>query len=171
MEKKQRDEATTRVKEFYDGPADTIYRTTWGVNLHLGVPRQAGGSQQEAMEHATELMARHAPLKDGSCVLDLGSGYGGPARFLASRFGCQVTGLNVSSVEIEEATRQTEAIGLGALVSFDCGDFHELPYSAGSFDVVWSQDSLMYGADKCRILEEIRRVLKPGGGYWTLRIF
>ena len=163
MEKTKRDEATARVKDFYDGPADTIYRTTWGENLHLGVPRQAGRFGRDAIEHASELMARHAPLHEGGRVLDLGSGYGGPARFLASEFGCQVTGLNVSTVEIEEATRQTEAHGLEALVSFDHGDFHELPYSAESFDVVWSQDSLMDGADKRRILEEVTRVLKPKG--------
>ncbi len=41
MEKRTRDEATARVRDFYDGPADTIYKTTWGENLHLGVPKQA----------------------------------------------------------------------------------------------------------------------------------
>ena len=163
MEKNTRDEATARVKDFYDGPADTIYKTTWGENLHLGFPTEAGGSQQEAMEHATALMAAHACLDETSHVLDLGSGYGGPARFLASRFGCEVTGLNVSAVEIEEAKRQTSAAGLESSVKFDHGDFHELPYSDDTFEVVWSQDSLMYGADKGRILEEVQRVLKPGG--------
>ena len=163
MEKNTRDEATARVKDFYDGPADTIYKTTWGENLHLGFPTEAGGSQQEAMEHATALMAAHACLDETSHVLDLGSGYGGPARFLASRFGCEVTGLNVSAVEIEEAKRQTSAAGLESSVRFDHGDFHELPYSDDTFEVVWSQDSLMYGADKGRILEEVQRVLKPGG--------
>ena len=49
MEKNIRDEATARVKDFYDGPADTIYKTTWGENLHLGFPTAAGGSQHEAM--------------------------------------------------------------------------------------------------------------------------
>ena len=108
-------------------------------------------------------MASHAPLDEESRVLDLGSGYGGPAGFLASTFGCHVTGLNVSAVEIEEAERRMKAQGVDELVTFDCGDFHELPYTDGSFDVVWSQDSLMYGADKRRILEEVYRVLKPGG--------
>lgn len=163
MEKHERDEATARVKDFYDGPADTIYRTTWGKDLHLGLPREGGGSQQEAMEHATERMASFASLDASSRVLDLGSGYGAPARFLAARFGCRVTGLNVSTVEIEEAERQTRAEGLESSVTFDCGDFHELPYADDSFDVVWSQDSLMYGADKRRILEEVARVLRPGG--------
>lgn len=163
MEKRTRDEATARVRDFYDGPADTIYKTTWGENLHLGVPKAAGSSHSEAMEHATELMASHVPLEEGARVLDLGSGYGGPARLLASRFGCQVTGLNLSAVEIDEAIRQTKEQGLDHLVSFDQGDFHELPYADLTFDVVWSQDSLMYGADKRRILEEVLRILKPGG--------
>ena len=163
MEKKKRDAATARVRAFYDGPADIIYKATWGENLHLGVPRKPQGSYEDAIQHATELMALHAPLDQESRVLDLGSGYGGPAGFLASTFGCHVTGLNVSAVEIEEAERRMKAQGIAELVSFDCGDFHELPYADGSFDVVWSQDSLMYGADKRRILEEVHRVLKPGG--------
>jgi sarcosine/dimethylglycine N-methyltransferase len=163
MEKQKRDAATAQVRAFYDGPADIIYKATWGKNLHLGVPRTPQGSYEDAIQHATELMASHAPLDQEARVLDLGSGYGGPAGFLASTFGCQVTGLNVSAVEIEEAEKRMKAQGVAGLVSFDCGDFHELPYADGSFDVVWSQDSLMYGADKRRILEEVRRVLKPRG--------
>jgi len=161
VDKKKRDAATAQVRAFYDGPADIIYKTTWGENLHLGVPRK--GSYEDAIQYATELMASHVSLDQEKRVLDLGSGYGGPAAFLASTFGCHVTGLNVSAVEIEEAERRTKAHRIAELVSFDCGDFHELPYADSSFDVVWSQDSLMYGADKRRILEEVYRVLKAGG--------
>ena len=163
MDKNQRDAATARVRDFYDGPADVIYRTTWGENLHLGVPRTPKGSYDDAIRHTTELMASHVLLDRDSRVLDLGSGYGGPAGFLASTFGCHVTGLNLSAVEIEEAERRIKERGLVQLVSFDRGDFHELPYADESFDIVWSQDSLMYGADKRQILEEASRVLKPGG--------
>ncbi len=88
MEKKKRDAATAQVRAFYDGPADIIYKTTWGENLHLGVPRKPQGSYEDAIQHATELMALHAPLDRETRVLDLGSGYGGPAGFLASTFGC-----------------------------------------------------------------------------------
>ena len=49
MEKEKRDAATAQVRDFYDGPADTIYRTTWGENLHLGIAREKGGSYQDAM--------------------------------------------------------------------------------------------------------------------------
>lgn len=66
-------------------------------------------------------------------------------------------------VEIDAAEQQTRERGLAHKVNFVRGDFHELNFSADSFDVVWSQDSFMYGADKVRILREASRVLKPGG--------
>ena len=125
MDKKTRDEATARVREFYDGPADTIYRTTWGENLHLAVPRSDGEHGRDAVEHSTELMAAHSGLNEEAHVLDLGCGYGGPARFLASHFGCRVTGLNLSRVEIDEAVRLTKGSGLEELVTFDAGHNHE----------------------------------------------
>ena len=163
MDKAERERATARVQEFYDGPADTIYRTTWGEDLHLAVRRAKGDTHEEAMRRTSEIMASHLRLEKGSEVLDLGSGYGAPARYLASRFGARVTGLNVSSVEIDLARRLTRAAGLDRQVSFDHGDFHDLPYADDSFDVVWSQASLMYGADKHRILAEAYRVMKPSG--------
>ena len=163
MDKKSRDDATARVRAFYDGPADVIYKTTWGQNLHLGVPRGPNGSYEDAIQNTSELMASHLTLDRDARVLDLGSGYGGPAVFLAETYGCQVIGINLSAVEIEAARTHVEARGLSGLVTFDCGDFHDLPYEDESFDVVWSQDSLMYGADKRRILDEVRRVLKPDG--------
>ncbi|HEX2207984.1 MAG TPA: methyltransferase domain-containing protein [Longimicrobium sp.] len=163
MDKATRDALTERVRDFYDGPADVLYRTTWGENLHLGLPRQPGDDQTDAAVHTTERMAGAVALHPGVSVLDLGCGYGGPARQLASRYGCRVTGLNLSRVELDEAVRRTREAGLEDRVTYVQGDFHELDFADASFDVVWSQDSLMYGADKPRILREAHRVLKPGG--------
>ena len=163
MNKKQRNAATERVRDFYDGPADKIYKTTWGENLHLGISPGEDSSHQDAMVHATKIMAALIPLDEGTSVLDLGSGYGGPARYLSSSFGCRVTGLNLSHVEIEEAEKRTKSLGLDSKITYVQGDFHELEFPEAAFDVVWSQDSLMYGADKRQILRETHRVLKPGG--------
>jgi sarcosine/dimethylglycine N-methyltransferase len=163
MDKATRDALTERVRDFYDGPADVLYRTTWGENLHLGLPRETGEAQADAAVHTTERMAAAIALHAGVSVLDLGCGYGGPARQLASRYGCRVTGLNVSRVELDEAERRTREAGLEDRVTYVQGDFHEVDFPAASFDVVWSQDSLMYGADKVQILREAHRVLKPGG--------
>ena len=87
-------------KAYYDGPADEIYRTVWGDNLHLGVPRSEESSHPEAMEHTNEIMAAAAPLGPGVRVLDLGCGYGSTARYLAANFGCEVTGVNISEKEL-----------------------------------------------------------------------
>ncbi len=162
MEEAERNAATERVREFYDGPADTLYKLTWGENLHLGIPRNPGDSRQSAMAHATERMMSAVELNEASRILDLGSGYGGPARQMAALHGCRVTGLNLSAVEIDAAERQTRERGLAHKVDFVRGDFHELNFPGDSFDVVWSQDSFMYGADKVQILREAKARIEAG---------
>lgn len=96
-------------------------------------------------------------------VLDVGGGLGGPARTLASRFGCSVVVLDLT----EELCRAGEALtamtGLSDLVAFRQGDALDMPFAAETFDVVWTQHSSMNVPDKRRLYAEIRRVLRPGG--------
>ena len=148
---------------YYDGPADEIYRTVWGDNLHLGVPRSEESSHPEAMEHTNEIMAAAAPLGSGVRVLDLGCGYGSTARYLATNFGCEVTGINISEKELQLARERSAESRLNHLLTFEYGDFHHLAYPDDSYDVVWSQESFLHAADKRAVLSECRRVLRPGG--------
>ena len=153
--------ATTRA--YYDGPADEIYRTVWGDNLHLGVPCGEECPHPEAMEHTNEIMASAVALRPGSAGLDLGCGYGSTARYLAANFGCSVTGVNVSEKELELARSRSKEAGLDHLLTFEYGDFHRLGYADGSYDVVWSQEAFLHAAEKMAVLSECRRVLRPGG--------
>ena len=153
--------ATTR--EYYDGPADEIYRLIWGDNLHLGVPCSPECPHPEAMEHTNEIMAGLAGLDATTRVLDLGCGYGASARFLAHTRGCRVVGINISQKELELARARSGEDGLDSLVTFETGDFHDLQYEDSSFDVVWSQEAFLHGADKARIISEARRVLVDNG--------
>ena len=153
--------ATTQA--YYDGPADEIYRTIWGDNLHLGIPCGDECPHPQAMEHTNEIMANAAPLGAGVRVLDLGCGYGSTARYLAANFGASVTGVNISEKELELARTRGKEAGLEHLLSFEYGDFHSLGYPDGAFDVVWSQEAFLHAADKSRVLAECRRVVKPGG--------
>ena len=153
--------ATTQA--YYDGPADEIYRTVWGDNLHLGVPCSEECPHPEAMEHTNEIMANAVPLGLGVSVLDLGCGYGSTARYLATNFGCQVTCVNISERELELAGIRSREAGLDHLLSFEYGDFHHLGYPDGYYDVVWSQEALLHAADKTAVLSECRRVLRPDG--------
>ena len=153
--------ATTQA--YYDGPADEIYRTIWGDNLHLGVPCCDDCPHPEAMENTNAIMAEAVALTPQTRVLDLGCGYGSTARYLAANFGCHVTGTNISEKELELARSRGLEAGLDRLLSFEYGDFHSLPYPDDSYDVVWSQEAFLHAADKNAVLSECRRVLKPDG--------
>ncbi|MEC9445957.1 MAG: methyltransferase domain-containing protein, partial [Chloroflexota bacterium] len=150
-------------KAYYDGPADQIYRTIWGDNIHLGVPCSDKCPHPEAMEHTNEIMAQAVHLSPGIRVLDLGCGYGSTARYLAKNYGCPVTATNISENELELAWDRTLEAGLGELIEYEYGDFHDLIYADDSFHVVWSQEAFLHAADKSKVLSECRRVLVPGG--------
>ena len=150
-------------KAYYDGPADEIYRLVWGDNIHLGVPCNDGCPHPESMEHTNEIMADIAKLEEGSRVLDLGCGYGAAARYLARKCGCNVAGINVSEKELEVAKARALEAGLQDLLTFESGDFHILRYEDESFEVVWSQEAFLHGANKNQIISEAKRVLVPGG--------
>ncbi|PWS37653.1 SAM-dependent methyltransferase [Falsiroseomonas bella] len=110
----------------------------------------------------TEMAARLDPQADDR-ILDIGSGIGGPARWLAERFGCHVTGLDLMPSFCRAAEALNAAVGLSARVRILQGSALDLPFPAASFDHAYSQNVLMNIADKARFFTEAFRVLKPGG--------
>jgi sarcosine/dimethylglycine N-methyltransferase len=112
---------------------------------------------------ATAELGKSAGITAGMSVLDVGSGVGGPARFLAATCGCQVTGVDLSEPFVDAARYLTERTGQGGQVSFETASALELPFDAGRFDVVLLQHVAMNIADRTQLYREIRRVLKSGG--------
>jgi len=112
---------------------------------------------------ATQEMARALNLPNGAHVLDVGSGLGGPARYLAAECGYEVTGIDLSESFVEVARMLTERCGLSERVSFVRGDALDLPFADESFDAAWTQHVAMNIADRQALYREIRRVVKPGG--------
>jgi sarcosine/dimethylglycine N-methyltransferase len=112
---------------------------------------------------ATEALALAAGVGAGDAVLDLCAGIGGPARFVAHRFGCRVTGIELVASRVADARRLTELVGMGDRVVFVEGDATAPPFPDASFDACLSQESFLHVADKRRLLRECRRVLRPGG--------
>lgn len=147
---------------YYDGPADEIYRRLWGDNVHMGT-WEDGDTLQAAMARSNEQMVSLGRIPAGARVLDVGSGYGAAAIHLARELGCQVVGLNLSGKENELARRRAKEEGVEGRVEIVDGDFHELPFPDGEFEVVWSQEALLHAVDKPRVLRECLRVLAPGG--------
>ena len=112
---------------------------------------------------ATVRLARLAGVAPGMRVLDVGGGVGGPARTLAVEFGCRVTSIDLTDTFVQAATLLTARLGLGERVTHAVGDALALPYDAGAFDAVWTQNSGMNIADKARLYAGFHRVLRPGG--------
>jgi ubiquinone/menaquinone biosynthesis C-methylase UbiE len=112
---------------------------------------------------ATLEMAALMPAGPGIHVLDIGSGIGGPARYFADRFGCKVTGIDLTSEFCDVAAHLTRLLGMEDQVEFKLGDALAMPFADESFDGAYSMNVSMNIADKSAFYKEIRRVLKPGG--------
>src|SRR5579871_5845530 len=119
---------------------------------------------------ATAELAKLVGITAEMSVLDVGSGVGGPARFLAATYGCWVTGVDLSEPFLEAARYLTERTGQRAQVSFETASALDLPFDEGHFDVVLLQHVAMNIADRARLYCEIRRVLKSGGKFATFDV-
>jgi ubiquinone/menaquinone biosynthesis C-methylase UbiE len=112
---------------------------------------------------ATVELADLMPATAADHVLDIGSGIGGPARYVATRFGCRVTGIDLTAEFCDVARHLTTLAGLADRVRFEAGDALAMPFAAGAFNGAYSINVAMNIADKAAFYREIRRVLVPGG--------
>jgi sarcosine/dimethylglycine N-methyltransferase len=116
---------------------------------------------------ATAELADLAGIAADMTVLDVGSGVGGPARFLAGTYGCRVMGVDLSAPFVEAARYLTERTAQSERVSFETASALDLPFDDGGFDVALLQHVAMNIAGRAQLYREIRRVLKPGGRFAT----
>lgn len=158
-------EAVSTARTYYNSSdADTFYATVWGgEDIHIGLYDRPDEPIADASRRTVERMAAKADPAPGTTVLDLGSGYGGSARYLAASHGCRVLALNLSEVENERNRAMNEKRGLAGAIEVVDGSFENIPYPDASVDVVWSQDAFLHSGDRVRVLKEIARVLRPGG--------
>ena len=112
---------------------------------------------------ATHELATHAGVRPAWHVLDVGSGLGGSARYLAVEYGCQVTGIDLTHVYCDVATMLSQRLDLSSRTVFHQGSALALPYADATFDLVWTEHAQMNIADKEGLYTEMARVLKPGG--------
>jgi len=155
------------VEDYFDQTAAT-YLSFWdseGV-LHTGYfADDADEDYRSAAERTSDVLADEAGIDGSSSVLDVGCGCGNFLFRLARRFGCRGAGLDLSRERIGIAQRMLAAdSGPRPLtIEFRHGSATRLPYAAGSFSHVVSQDALFLVPDKPGSHTEIHRVLRAGG--------
>jgi ubiquinone/menaquinone biosynthesis C-methylase UbiE len=111
---------------------------------------------------ATQELAGSVAVAASDHLLDVGSGIGGPARYFADRFGCRVTGIDLTAEFCGVARALTRAVGLADRVVFEQGTALNMPFADARFDGAYSMNVSMNIADKRGFFGEIARVLKSG---------
>lgn len=124
--------------------------------------------QQHDQDHyggtaATDRLIAEAAVRSDDLVLDVCSGLGGPARYLAWKTGCDVTGLDLTVSRVEGATDLTRITGLSGSVRFVHGNALDMPFPDASFTLAIAQEAFAHVPDKARLIAECARVLRPGG--------
>lgn len=111
---------------------------------------------------ATVELADRLPIKAGQHILDIGCGLGGPARYIARRFQCMVSGLDITEPFVEAANKLTALLHMERQVKIEHGDGQHLPYTDSCFDGAYTQHVTMNVPDRPGFFSEAYRVLKPG---------
>jgi MPBQ/MSBQ methyltransferase len=114
---------------------------------------------------ATVELAGALGLAPGMRVLDVGSGIGGPSRYVAATYDCQVVGIDLTEEYCRVAALLAERVGVGDRVEYHPGNALAMPFADAEFEVAYTQHVAMNIEDKARLYAEVWRVLKPGGRF------
>ena len=140
----------------FTSPTEAAVRTaTYGEDIGqtswLTAEEWLGFADQVGVTAATE-------------VLEIGSGSGGPAVYLALRRGCRVMGVDINEHGVRNAALLAEARGVADRAQFRRVDASRpLPFAAGTFDAIVSNDAMCHIAQRLEVLRDWQRVLRPGG--------
>ena len=159
--KSRRDEYATLTRHYYNLATD-LYEYGWGQSFHFSRYSKGEAFKQATARHE-HYLALKMGIKEGSRVLDVGCGVGGPAREIAKFTGCNVVGFNNNDYQIERGTMYAKKEGLDKQVSFAKGDFMQMDFPDNSFDAVYAIEATVHAPSLEGIYSEIFRVLKPGG--------
>lgn len=155
-------------KEYYNSnDADQFYYKIWGgEDIHIGIYKDESESIYDASRRTIEKMASLIDGKQqGYKILDIGSGYGGAARYLAKKYNYTINCLNLSEQQNNRNRVINKEQGLDKLVNVIDGSFEEIPFPDETFDVVWSCDAILHSGNKKKVMEEVHRVLVHRGDF------
>ncbi len=155
----------TVTEDYYDSDdADLFYSTIWGgEDLHIGNYSETKVIREASDQVVFDMLGKLDNVGTDTKILDMGAGYGGAMRKVVAATGAQATCLNISETQNDYNRAKIRKAGLADKITVRHGVFEDVPEADGSFDVVWSQDSILHSDQREKVMAEAFRVLKPGG--------
>ncbi|WP_410638378.1 SAM-dependent methyltransferase [Amycolatopsis sp. lyj-346] len=152
------------VGTFYDATNDLMTRFLGG-STHYGywTGPDDESTFEQAADRLTDILAGKLGAKPGDQVLDVGCGQGRPGVRTAVRTGADLTGISISARDVEVSNARAEREGVADRVRFQRADAMDLPFEDSSFDHAFALESIVCVPDRVRALQEIARVVRPGG--------
>jgi tocopherol O-methyltransferase len=139
---------------------DPFYREIWGKHVHHGLWTTGRETPDQAVEALIAHLVDSLALRPGQRVCDIGCGYGATAEWLARNHSVHVTGVTLSSAQLQQAERRT----VGSLpLHFMRQDWLSNTFEDGAFDHVIAIESSEHMPDKQRFFDEAHRTLRPDG--------
>eukprot|EP00565_Helicotheca_tamesis_P007556 CAMPEP_0185731034 /NCGR_PEP_ID=MMETSP1171-20130828/11685_1 /TAXON_ID=374046 /ORGANISM="Helicotheca tamensis, Strain CCMP826" /LENGTH=392 /DNA_ID=CAMNT_0028400203 /DNA_START=48 /DNA_END=1226 /DNA_ORIENTATION=- len=167
----------TVAKEYDSWTQDGILEYYWGEHIHLGYyndeEMEAGYKKKDFIEAKYDFVDEMMKLggidlaaDSGAKVLDVGCGVGGTSRHIAKKLGpnADVTGITLSPNQVKRATELAEEQGVKN-AKFTVMNALEMEFPDNTFDIVWACESGEHMPDKEAYINEMMRVLKPGGKF------
>jgi cyclopropane fatty-acyl-phospholipid synthase-like methyltransferase len=155
-----------QVSSYYD--LNTLfYRVFWytrkSLGIHFGYYDPDIKTHDDAILRVNKTLAEIAKIKAGEKVLDAGCGVGGSSIWLAKNLDARPTGITISETQINKAYHYAQMNAVLDKTKFIKRSFAETEFPDNSFDVVWAIESICHAESKSKVMNELFRVLKPGG--------
>ena len=150
---------------YYRAVTDLYLLYSGGAGWHYGMAGDGVRTRVEALVRENEILVEGLEITPASHILDVGCGDGAFAAWCAEKFGCRVTGITPVPEHAAIARSLAEERSVARRCRFLAMDMNRLAFADGAFDYVFNQESVCYARDRARYLEDVRRILAPGGSW------
>ena len=116
---------------------------------------------------AIDIFIEKLEINEKTKILDVGSGMGGPARYIANKTGAEITAIELQSDQNNLAKDLTKKCGLSNKVNHICGDILDYDFKNQTFDAVVSWLTLYHIANHEILLKKLFDLLNPNGFFYT----
>lgn len=125
---------------------------------------------EQALVRHEHYLALRMGIQEDQKVLDVGCGIGHPARSIARLTGANITGINISDLQLRQARQLTQDAGLGYQINYVNENFMEMSFADETFDAAYAIEATCYAPSLKDVYSEVYRVLKPGATFGCFEV-